>query len=130
MFDHHRGTRLLEHGWLLLEIHTWLCKGGQPTDELLEGNPHKGTAIHWTPKCESTMQRLKQALTSTNLLIHPMPWHLFVVNTDASGNCIGAILQQSKDALGLAKGIDKKAESKHNQFVFKEKDLRPIAFKS
>jgi hypothetical protein len=78
------------------------------------------------------MQHIKEALTSANLLIHPTPWHLFVIDTDASRNCIGAVLQQSKDALGLTTGRDKKDnKSKRNErFAFKEKDLRPIAFES
>jgi hypothetical protein len=108
-----------------------------PLYELLEGSPRRGTPIQWTPDCERAMTRLKNALTSADLLIHPVPWHLFVIDTDASGDCLGAVLQQTIGALdGLKKG--KEASELHEQkdreqkdrFKFKEKDLRPIAFLS
>lgn len=46
--------------------------------DLLRGSPKKGTPI-----------------ASTRMLIHPTPWHVFVIDSDASGTCIGAVLQQS-----------------------------------
>jgi hypothetical protein len=56
--------------------------------------------------CQSNGQRnvslqcigFKKAVTSADILIHPTPWHLFIIDTDTSGNCISAALQQTKDA--------------------------------
>ena len=97
--------------------------------KLLEGSPTQGSPITWNSDCEHTMDSLKAALTSADLLVHPVPWHLFVVDTDASGNCLGAVLQQTKDAFaGLGKG--KEAGEQKDRFKFKERNLRPIAFES
>ena len=71
------------------------AKEGTPLYALLEGSPHQGLPIQWTPECECAMSQLKSALTSTSLLIHPVPWHLFVINTNASGDCLGTVLQQT-----------------------------------
>jgi hypothetical protein len=98
------------------------AKEASPLYKLLEGSLCKGTPIRWTTDCELAMQRLKAALTSADLLIHPTPWHLFVIDTDASGSCIGAVLQQSKDAFkDLVKGKDTSEQTEC--FQFKEKDL-------
>src|ERR1700761_2247427 len=105
------------------------AKEASPLYKLLEGSPRKGSPIQWTEECESAMRRLKKALTSADILIHPTPWHLFVIDTDASGNCIGAVLQQTKDAFeGFAKGKAIKEKGEKSSSLFKEKDLRPIAF--
>ncbi len=74
------------------------------------------------------MNQLKEALTSADLLIHPTPWRLFIIDTDASGDCLGAVLQQSGDTSADLKKGKEASEPKH--FKFKEKDLRPIAFES
>jgi hypothetical protein len=63
-------------------------------------------------------------------LAHPVPWHLFVIDTDASGNCLGAVLQQTKTVFAeLDKGKEASEQSKQkDRFKFKERDLHPIAF--
>ncbi|KAH8994422.1 hypothetical protein EDB92DRAFT_1943757 [Lactarius akahatsu] len=44
------------------------------------------------------MRKLNVELITPNVLFRPTPWHyLLVVDTDVSGNCVGAVLQQSKD---------------------------------
>ena len=107
------------------------AKEASPLYKLLEGSPRKGSPIQWTEECESAMRRLKKALTSADILIHPTPWHLFVIDTDASGNCIGAVLQQTKDAFeGFARGKAIKEKGEKSSSLFKEKDLCPIAFDS
>jgi transposase InsO family protein len=100
--------------------------------KLLEGSPTRGSPINWNNDCERAMQNLKAALTSADLLVHPVPWHLFVIDTDASGSCLGAVLQQTKDVfacLGKGKKASEQSEQK-DRFKFKEQDLRPIAFES
>jgi hypothetical protein len=105
------------------------AKEASPMYKLLEGSPRRGTPIQWNEECVRAMKRLKTRLTSADLLIHPVPWHLFVMDTDASGDCLGAVLQQSKTALAdYERG--KGAGEQKDRFKFKEKDLRPIAFES
>ena len=108
------------------------ARKASPMYKLLEGSPTRGSPIHWNNDCEQAMKDLKTALTSADLLVHPVPWHLFVVDTDASGNCLGAVLQQTKDAFaGLGKGKEASEQSEQkDRFKFKERDLRPIAFES
>ena len=66
------------------------------------------------------MHVLKGKLTSTDLLVHPVPWHLFVMDMDASGDCLGAILQQSTTTLvDFEKGQG--AGEQKDRFKFKEK---------
>lgn len=105
------------------------AKEASPLYKLLEGSPRHGTPIHWDDDCEQAMKKLKMALTSADLLIHLVSWHLFVIDTDASGNCLGAVLQQSRSALANVEDGKGAGEPK-DCFKFKERDLRPIAFKS
>ena len=93
---------------------------------LLEGSPCKGLPIQWTEECESAMRRLKTALTSADILIHPTPWHLFIIDTDASGNCIGTVLQQTKDVFeGFVRGKATKEKSE-NHHHSKKKSYTPL----
>ncbi len=62
---------------------------------LLKGNLRKGAPVKWSADCERAFLALKARLTSSPVLSYPRPWHLFVVDTDASGNVIGGILHQS-----------------------------------
>src|SRR6266702_264592 len=105
------------------------AKMASPLYKLLEGSLRKGSPIFWTEDCESAMKHLKDALTSADLLIHPTPWRLFVIDTNASGDCLGAVLQQTGSAFadsmeGMGAGEPKE------RFEFKERDLRPIALES
>ncbi|KAH8990873.1 hypothetical protein EDB92DRAFT_1946397 [Lactarius akahatsu] len=70
--------------------------------KLLEGSPKPGSPIVWTNDRELAMQQLKAAFTSADLLIHPTPWRLFVIDTDASGDC-GAVLQQTGTPFAVPK---------------------------
>jgi hypothetical protein len=108
------------------------AKEASPMYKLLQGSPRRGSPIQWDIDCERSMERLKAVLTSAKLLAHPVPWHLFVIDTDASGNCLGAMLQQSKTAFAdLDKGKEASEQSEQkDHFKFKERDLRPIAFES
>jgi hypothetical protein len=99
----------------------------RPLYNLLQGAPKKGTPIEWTDDCEQAFLNLKSRLTSPKLLAHPVPWRLFVIDTDASNDTIGAVLQQSQEAHGSKEGENKGDDLR---FEYKEKDLRTIAFES
>ncbi len=90
--------------------------------DLLQGSPKKGTPIAWTDKCQQAFDNLKRSLTSTCMLIHPTPWHVFVIDSDASGTCIGAVLQQSGQSFRGSNDGGDTCESEFC-FTFKDKDL-------
>lgn len=54
----------------------------------------KDTAFEWTPACDTAFQSLKQAFCSSSVLIHPNYDRPFVLEADASGYAIGAVLSQ------------------------------------
>lgn len=48
----------------------------------------------WPEECESGFQRVKEAIVTTTLLVHPDENALYTLTTDASGIAVGAVLQQ------------------------------------
>ncbi|TFY51095.1 hypothetical protein EVJ58_g10743 [Rhodofomes roseus] len=91
--------------------------------DLLKGNPKKRAAIEWSSACETSFTTLKSRLTSTPLLSYPKPYQTYVIDTDASGHAIGGILQQSQQSL-------KEGKEPVDRYLFKEADLRPVAYES
>ena len=51
----------------------------------------------WTPECEESFFRLKQALCSSPILCYPTIGQTFVLDTDVSGVGIGAVLSQMEN---------------------------------
>ena len=97
-------------------------KKASPMYKLLEGSLRCRSPIQWDDNCEQARTDQKMVLTSANLLVHLVPWHLFVMDTNTSGNCLGAVLQQMKDAFaGLGKG--KEAGEQKDCFKFKRTRL-------
>ncbi len=94
-----------------------------PLYDLLKGSPRKGAPVTWSAACKRAFDALKRKLTSTPVLSYPRPWHLFVIDTDASGDAIGGILHQS------AKGFDG-GEDREAHYRFQESKLHLIAYKS
>ena len=130
-------TILEECGFLNIAGYYWhfiwgFTKEASALYKLLEGSPHCGSPIKWSIKHEHIMEQLKAALTSAELLVHPIPWHLFIIDTDTSGNCLRAVLRQTKTAFAnLNQGKEASELSKQNDhFKFKEWDLCPITFES
>ena len=58
----------------------------------------KNAVFHWTPECESVFSKLKQLLTTAPVLSYPVfgPQCEFILETDASGVGLGAILAQKQ----------------------------------
>ena len=52
----------------------------------------KGKTFLWTKECQQSFDTLKSRLTSTPILAHPDFTLPFILDTDASSNCIGAVL--------------------------------------
>ena len=53
--------------------------------------------FRWTAECEVAFSELKQALTTLPVLGCPADEGIFILDTDASGQGIGAVLSQIQD---------------------------------
>jgi hypothetical protein len=51
----------------------------------------------WLSRHETSLQQIKQALTSAPCLVYPIQEGEFILDTEASYNCIGAVLSQVQD---------------------------------
>ncbi|KAG8199258.1 hypothetical protein JTE90_003683 [Oedothorax gibbosus] len=51
----------------------------------------------WTPECDEAFDHLKSVLTSAPILAYPEPDRMFILDTDASKEGIGAVLSQEVD---------------------------------
>ncbi|TFY76683.1 hypothetical protein EWM64_g7327, partial [Hericium alpestre] len=98
------------------------AKLASPLYDLLHGSPGKGTPVQWSVPTQRAFDEIKRRLTSTPVLSYPEPWKLFVIDSDASGDSIGGVLQQATSSFNNNKEEDR--------FRFIEKDLRPIAYES
>ena len=58
---------------------------------------HKNAVFNWTEACKKAMATLKKKLTSAPVLAYPSFDKPFTVETDASINGLGAVLQQKQD---------------------------------
>jgi hypothetical protein len=54
----------------------------------------KTATFIWTDACETSFDNLKTYLTSAPILAHPDFTKPFILDTDASGTAIGAVLSQ------------------------------------
>jgi hypothetical protein len=97
-----------------------------PLYKLTQGSLKKGAEIEWGEDQAITFKNLKYHLARTVILHHPKPFNPFVLDTDASGQNIGAVLQQDPDSEALTKEFDLEQYAK----TVKNHKLKPIAYKS
>lgn len=57
----------------------------------------QGREYEWTPSCQEAFDQLKQALISAPVLVYPDFEKPFILATDASNHCLGAVLSQEID---------------------------------
>jgi hypothetical protein len=57
----------------------------------------KTTPFHWNSDCETAFRTLQQSLTTAPILGYPDMKDLFILDTDASGFGLGAVLSQSRN---------------------------------
>jgi hypothetical protein len=65
----------------------------RPLHRLTEANQK----FMWSDECERSFNELKEVLTSTPILAYPEPDKEFILDTDASFGCVGAVLSQECD---------------------------------
>lgn len=65
----------------------------RPLHKLTEAN----VEFLWTPECRSSFQTLKTLLSTAPVLAYPDFTAEFILDTDASNHCVGAVLSQVKD---------------------------------
>ena len=87
-------------GYYRIYIHNFSSIARPLTDML-----KKDAKFLWTKECENSFNLLKDKLTSAPLLAYPDYSREFVVETDASGVGIGAILSQKDPVTGRLKPI-------------------------
>ena len=57
----------------------------------------KNQKFEWSTACQEAFDLLKKALTTSPILSYPRPEGKFILDTDASGTAIGAVLSQEQD---------------------------------
>ena len=72
----------------------------------------KDMPFTWTPECQLVFERLKALLTSAPILCYPDFAKPFVLETDASGSGLGAVLVQQQDD-GTVKPVAYASRSLH-----------------
>jgi hypothetical protein len=97
-----------------------------PIYKLTQGSPKKGAGVEWGEDQDEAFKKLKYYLTRTVLLHHPKPFSPFVLDTDASGQNIGAVLQQDPNGETIDKDFNLEQFSK----TVKNANLKPIAYES
>lgn len=65
-----------------------------PIYKLALGLPKPGFKIDWFSAKEEVFKSLNSKMANPMTLVHPIPFHLFVLDTDVSGTNIGSVLQQ------------------------------------
>ena len=72
-------------------------KGYAETAKPLHTLTENGRPFVWTEECQVAFEKLKKYLTEAPILAYPDFTKDFILDTDASGNSIGAVLSQKID---------------------------------
>ena len=78
---------------------------------------NKGVKFEWTPSCQSAFNHLKQKLTEAPVLAYPQfgpAAEQFILQTDASANGIGAVLEQGGRVVGYGSRTLSSAEKNYS----------------
>lgn len=59
----------------------------------------KDRKLIWSDECQRSFDTLKQTLVSGPILAYPLPDLPFILDTDASGKAVGAVLSQEQDGV-------------------------------
>ncbi|GFW63769.1 retrovirus-related Pol polyprotein from transposon 412 [Trichonephila clavipes] len=73
--------------------------------------------FQWTKECEDSFLQLKEALTSSPILIYPQPDKPFILDTDASNESVGAVLSQEIDGQGTSRSLLENTEGQVARWI-------------
>ena len=89
----------------------------------------KETNIEWSLECQESFDKLKKALISAPVLACPTKEGQFILDTDASHDCMGSVLSQIQD--GQEKVIayaSKKFSQSQRQYCITRKELLAVHY--
>ena len=75
----------------------------------------KNSKFAWTDECQVAFEKLKEALTSAPILSYPKVGCKFILDSDASGSAVGAVLSQEQDGQEHVIAYMSKSLNKHEQ---------------
>ena len=101
------------------------CDGFSTIAKPLTRLQEKGAPFDWTPACQNAVDTLKKKLVSAPILAHPDFSKPFYIETDASGEGVGAQLLQRVDSDPTP---NYKTLGEYPKPLIKSGDFRPIAF--
>ena len=98
----------------------------RPLHKLME----KEEGFQWTTECEESFRELKNRLVSAPVLGYPRPEGKFILDTDASGFGIGAVLSQEQDGQErvIAYGSRSLSKAERNYCVTRRELLAVVVF--
>ena len=90
----------------------------------------KGRPFKWTTECQEAFEALKHRLISSPILAYPIQGKEFIIDTDASGFAIGAVLSQVQEdgEHVLAYGSRALTKQERNYCVTRKKLLAIVYF--
>jgi hypothetical protein len=81
----------------LCNYHRQFIKGFSEVAAPLTHLTRKDVDFQWSDSVQQCFEKLKLALCTAPILAYPKPDGIFILDTDASNNGIGGILQQVQD---------------------------------
>ena len=87
----------------------------------------KATDIEWSAECQESFDKLKEALTKAPVLTYPTKEGKFILDTDASHDCMGSVLSQVQEGQErvIAYGSKKFSQSQR-QYCITRKELLAV----
>ena len=87
----------------------------------------KNTEFSWDDQCEKAFKTLKEILTSPEIMAYPRDDEEFILDTDASGEAIGAVLSQIQDGRERVISYGSRALSKaEKNYCITDKELLAV----
>ena len=97
----------------------------QPLTQLTQ----KNHAFVWAPECKEAFEVLKRKLTEAPILGYPSAHEDYILDTDASGMAIGAVLSQVRDGQETVISYFSKALNGHEKnYCIARKELLAVVF--